>query len=179
MKADGGASAGQSLETERLDMRWLTADDAPFMLRIWNDPAFVRYVGDRGLRSDDDARRALESGPLRMYADFGYGPYYLSLRHTGAPVGVCGLFRRKGLDDPDIGFALLPEYRGGGYAREAAEAVVTQARTTLGLARLTAIVSAENRHSVRLIEKLGLSFDRMLALEGDDREACLYAVEWR
>lgn len=174
----GGARTRPSLTTERLRMRWLTAEDASFMLGIWNDPTFVHFVGDRGLRTDDDARRALEDGPLRLYDAYGYGPYHLSLRSDGTPVGVCGLFRREGLEDPDIGFALLPGFRGGGYAREAAEAVVDQARNVLRLARLTAIVAAENTHSIRLIEKLGLRFDRMLRLKGDDRDACLYAVDW-
>lgn len=167
-----------SLTTERLQMRWLTAGDAAFMLSIWNDPTFVHFVGDRGLRSDDDARRTLEDGPLRLYDTYGYGPYHLSLRTDGTPIGVCGLFRRDGLEDPDIGFALLPKFRGGGYAWEAAKAVVDDARNRLGLGRLTAIVAAENTHSVRLIEKLGMRFDRMLRLRGDDRDACLYAVDW-
>lgn len=168
-----------TLSTERLELRWLTVDDAEFMLRIWNDTAFVRFVGDRGVRSEDDARHAIASGPLRLYADYGYGPYRLELRETGEPIGICGLFRRAGLPDADIGFALLPPYRRAGYAREAADAVVRQARDVLGLERLTAIVAAENSDSVRLIGRLGLRFERTLRLGGDDRDACLYAVAWR
>lgn len=170
---------GPVLSTARLALRWLTTADADFMLQIWNDSDFVRYVGDRGLRSDRDARFAIENGPLRLYSQFGYGPYLLTLKSTGEPIGICGLFRRERLPDPDIGFALLPGYRGHGYAREAADAVVEQARHSLKLTRLTAIVAAENEDSVRLIEKLGLRFEQMLRLGGDDREACLYAVDWQ
>ncbi len=171
-------AAGSTLSTGRLALRWVTTDDADFMLRIWNDNEFLRFVGDRGLRSDEEARQAIETGPLRLYAEFGYGPYLVTLKPHGEPIGICGLFRREGLPDPDIGFALLPAYRGKGYAREAADVIVEQAQRVLGLTRLTAIVSSENTDSVRLIEALGLQFEQVLRLGGDDRDACLYAVDW-
>lgn len=167
------------LTTARLHLRWLTPADAAFMLRIWNDPAFVRYVGDRGLRTEDDARQALLAGPLALYERYGYGPYLLSLQLTGSPAGICGLFRREGLADADLGFALLPGYCGLGYAREAADAVLTHARNDLGLTRLTAIVAPDNSPSRSLISKLGLSFERMLRVPGDERDACLYGVDWQ
>lgn len=171
-------TASPTLSTERLALRWVTTDDADFLLRIWNDAEFLRFVGDRGLRSSDDARQAIERGLLRLYAEFGYGPYLLTVKPDGEPIGICGLFRREGLPDPDIGFALLPGYRGKGYAREAADAVIEQARRALGLNRLTAIVSPENVNSVRLLETLGLRFEQVLRLGGDDRDACLYAIDW-
>jgi RimJ/RimL family protein N-acetyltransferase len=168
-----------TLSTERLYLRWLTPEDAAFMLRIWNDPTFVRYVGDRGLRTEDDARQALSAGPLTTYERYGYGPYLVCLQATGRPAGICGLFRRQGLDDPDIGYALLPEYRGLGLAREAADAVIEHARVDLGLTRLTAIVAADNASSLGLIQRLGLSFERMISLPGEDEPACLYGVDWQ
>lgn len=168
-----------TLTTERLHLRWLTPDDASFMLRIWNDPAFLRYVGDRGLRTEEDARQALLAGPLTLYDCYGYGPYLLSLQTNGSPAGICGLFRREGLADADLGFALLPGYCGLGYAREAADAVIAHARNDLGLTRLTAIVAPDNAPSRSLISKLGLSFERMLRVPGDERDACLYGVDWQ
>ena len=168
-----------ALATGRLRLRWLTQDDAAFMLRIWNDPAFLRYVGDRGLRSESDARAALLAGPLTMYERYGYGPYLLCLRSNGMPVGICGLFRREGLADPDIGFALLPEFCGRGYAREAAEAVIAHARDELGLGRLTAIVAADNAPSLALIRRLGLEFEKTLRVPGDDHDACLFGIDWQ
>lgn len=148
------------------------------MLAIWNDPAFVRHVGDRGIRTIDQAKDALAKGPLRLYRDYGYGPYRLSLIGSDDAIGICGLFRRDGLDDADIGFALLPGYYGQGYASEAAIAVTEHARDVLGLRRLTAIVSPLNRPSIALIEKLDMRFERMIRMPGDDDEICLYSIDW-
>jgi RimJ/RimL family protein N-acetyltransferase len=171
-------AAAPTLQTERLRLRWLSMDDADLMLAVWNEPTFVRYVGDRGIRTLDEARSALAAGPLKLYDDYGYGPYRMTAREGGAAMGTCGLFRRENLDDPDIGFALLPEYWGKGYALEAATAVVTHARDAMRLERLTAIVSPENRSSIKLIEKLGLSREGPIRMPGEDSDVLLYGVDW-
>lgn len=166
------------ITTERLGLRRFTLDDAGLMLAIWNDPAFVRFVGDRGVRSIEDAKNALTDSVLRLYAEYGYGPFRVALKAGDIPIGICGLFRREGLEDPDVGFALLPDYCGKGCAFEAARAVIEHARDELGLERLTAIVSADNVASIRLIQKLGLTFERVLHLPGDD-DVDLYAMRLR
>ena len=169
-----------TLYTERLDLEWLTLDDAALMLEIWNDPGFLRYVGDRGIRTIDDAKAAITAGPLSLYAEHGYGPYRMTLRESGAAVGICGLFRRDYLDDPDIGFAVLPAHCRQGLALEAARAVIEHARQDLGLRRLTAIVSPGNAASIALIEKLGLRFESMIHADGDENPpVSLYAVDWQ
>ena len=168
-----------SLETERLYLRRITVDDADLMLAIWNDPSFVRNVGDRGIHTLSQARDAVRSGPLQLYASFGYGPFAMVRKSDGRRAGVCGLFKREILEHPDIGFALLPDYRGTGLAREASLAVIAHARDDLGLEELTAIVSPDNVPSIALIEKLGLSFSRMITMPGDDKEICLYGVVLR
>lgn len=165
-----------SLETERLLLRRVTLGDAGLMLAIWNDPAFVRYVGDRGIRTIAEAQEALKDGAFKLYDDYGYGPYAMSLMEDGSLIGICGLFRRENLDDPDIGFAVLPDYCGNGYAGEAARAVVAHARDDLGIKCLTAIVSPENSASIGLINKLGLTFDRGITMPGDDEEISLYSM---
>jgi len=167
---------GWFLETERLLLRRVTLDDAGSMLSIWNDPAFVRHVGDRGIRSVEEARTALQEGAFRLYEEHGYGPYCMSRKADGALVGICGLFRRDNLDDPDIGFGVLPEYCGMGLAGEAARAVVAHARDDLGIEYLTAIVSPGNTASIGLIEKLGLKFERGITMPGDEEEISLYRM---
>jgi len=162
------------LETDRLYLRRVTLEDADLMMAIWNDPAFVRYVGDRGVRTIEQAREALLSGPLRLFADYGYGPYAVVRKSDDARLGICGLFRRENLEHPDIGFALLPDSCGKGLASEAAQAVLAHARDDLQLEEITAIVSPENKRSIALIEKLGLSFAGMIRMPGDQDDICLY-----
>ena len=163
-----------SLFTERLELKHLTLDDAALMLAIWNDPAFVRYVGDRGIRTVESAQEAMRNGILKLYDDYGYGPFRIALRDSGEAIGISGLFRRDGLDIPDIGYATLPEYCGKGYAYEAASAVVEYAASGLNLDRLIAIISPENTASIRLIGKLGFDFAKMHRMPGDDDDVCIY-----
>ena len=164
------------IETERLRLRPVTIDDAELMLSVWNDPAFMRNVVDREIRTAEQAREALRDGALKLFADFGYGPYCMSLKPDGTMIGICGLFKRENLDDPDIGFAVLPDYCGKGYAGEAAGAVVNYARDDLDLGILTAIVSPDNAASIGLIEKLGLRFERMITMPGEEEAICLYSM---
>lgn len=166
------------IETERLRMRWLTLDDADLMLAVWNDPAFVRYVGDRGIRTTEQAAAAMETGALRLYAEHGFGPYRVALKSDDTAIGICGVFARAGLDEPDIGFALLPAYCKQGYAYESAIAVVDHTRDELRLPRLTAIVSPENAASVGLIRKLGLQFESMIRLPDEDADISLYGISF-
>ena len=164
------------LETERLLLQRVTLNDAGLMLAVWNDPAFIRHVGDRGIRTVAEAEVALKEGAFKLYDDYGYGPYRMSLKVAGPPIGICGLFRRDNLDDPDIGFATLPDYCGKGFAAEAARAVIAHARDDLRIRRLTAIVSPENLASVRLIQKLGMSFERGITMPGEENEISLYSM---
>ena len=169
-------ATGFGIETARLRLRELTLADAELMLAIWNDPAFIRFVGDRGIRTLEDAQAAMTTGALKLYEDYGYGPYGVVLRGQGTPIGICGLFRREELDEPDIGFATLPAYCGNGYAYEASKAVLEYARDKLGIPRLTAIVSPENEASVGLIRKLGLRFERMHRMADDDEDVAIYGI---
>ncbi len=167
-----------NLQTQRLNLRWLTPGDELLLLAVWNDPAFIHNVGDRGVRTLEQAAEAMANGPLQLYSDYGYGPFRVALADGDEPIGICGLFKRDNLEDPDIGFALLPDFCGKGLAFEAAAAVAKHAQEALGLKRMTAIVSPGNAASIGLIEKLGLRFDSMLTMPGDDEEICLYSVDW-
>ena len=162
------------LETDRLQLRWLNDDDADLMLAIWNDPAFIRYVGDRGVRTLDEALSAMREGVFKLYREFGYGPYRMSLHDSDEAMGICGLFKRENLEYPDIGYGLLPAFCGKGYAFEAAEAVVRHAREHMRLPELCAIVTPENTRSVHLLEKLGMMAGKSIRMPGDDEDVVLY-----
>jgi RimJ/RimL family protein N-acetyltransferase len=167
---------GWQLETARLRLRRVSLDDADLMLAIWNDPAFIRNVGDRRIRSIAEAHKEMQAGALRLYAKHGYGPYAMVLRTDGERIGICGLFKRDNLEYPDIGFAVMPEHCGRGYAEESARAVVAHASDDLGLDKLAAIVSPGNTASIRLIEKLGLVFERMITMTGEEQAIRLYSM---
>lgn len=162
------------LETERLRLRPVTVDDTELMLAVWNDPAFIRNVSDRGIRTVEQAREAIKGGAQKLFEDYGYGPYCMSLKSDGTLIGICGLFKRENLEDPDIGFSVLPDFCGKGYAGEGAAAVVDYAHNELEIAVLAAIVSRTNAPSIGLIRKLGLTFDQMITMPGDDDAICLY-----
>ena len=162
------------LATERLVLRRLVADDADFILELMNDPDWLRFIGDRGIRTADDARGYIATGPGGMYARLGFGLYAVELREDQTPIGICGLVERDWLEDVDLGFAFLPRFRGLGYAHEAAAATLEYARDTLRLDRVLAIVSPDNHDSVRLLTKLGLTFQRMARPAAEADEVCVF-----
>lgn len=158
--------------TARLEFRELVAGDAAFLLRLMTDPSYIANIGDRGLRTVDEAAAFLESGPRAHYAQQGFGLWRLGL-HDGTPIGICGLIRRAVLADVDIGYALLPEFTGMGHAREAARGTLDFARDVLGLARLVAVVNPDNARSLRLLADLGFAHEGMVRLAPEQPEICL------
>lgn len=167
------------LETERLILRHLALDDAGFIRELVNDPGWLRFIGDRGVRSLEDARAYIRKGPMAMYEAFGFGLYAVEQLGEGGPIGLCGLVKRESLPEVDLGFAFLPRYRGQGFAREAARAVLAEARERFALARLLAIAAPDNVASIRLIEALGFRFERVMRLSPEDSGTRVYAIELR
>ncbi|MGH8198143.1 MAG: GNAT family N-acetyltransferase [Steroidobacteraceae bacterium] len=158
------------LATKRLELLQFTTDDAEFVLRVVNEPSFLRFIGDRGVRSIDDARRYIADGPSAGYARYGYGLLRVVRKADGASIGMCGVLKRDTLPEPDLGFSFLPEHWSRGYALESARAVMTHARDLLRLGRILAITTVDNKSSIRLLGKLGFGFDRMITI-GDDTTA--------
>lgn len=163
------------LETERLILRWLSVDDSEFMLELLNDPSWLRFIGDRGASTVDDARDYILSKVVAMYERVGFGLYLTELKNDGTPIGICGLIKRDSLEDVDIGFAFLPEFCGKGYAYESASAVMAFGKSVLGLNRIVAITSPDNDRSVSLLEKLGFNFEKMVKLSNGGDEDMLFA----
>ena len=164
------------VETDRLVLRRLTTDDAEFILELLNEPSFLQYIGDKGVRTLDDARRYLLTGPMDSYERHGFGLYLTALKESGVPIGMCGLLKRETLDDVDIGFAFLPKYWLKGYAFESASAVMDYSRDTLGLERIVAVTAPDNTGSIRVLEKLGMRFEKMVRLAEDGPESKLFAA---
>lgn len=164
-------------ETPRLRLRWLDDGDAGFIVDLLNDADFIRYVGDRGVRTLTAAEHYLAEGPVAAYARDGFSLNAVELKATGELAGICGLLRRAGMDDVEIGFAFLPRFRGLGYALEAAEAALQVGFENLGLRRIVAITALDNEDSMRLLGRLGLRFERLLTLPGQSEPLRLFARE--
>jgi len=151
---EGSADTAPVIETERLSLHRLDAADAPFILELVNQPGWLRFIGDRNVHDLDAARRYIENGPQAMYRHYGYGLYRVQLQ-AGLPIGLCGLVKRAGLEDVDLGFALLAGFEGRGYAREAAAASLAHAAREHGLTRIAAITDPANARSIRLLQAVG------------------------
>ena len=163
--------------TERLSLRWLEPSDGAFILQLVNDPDWLRYIGDRGIRTLADAEAYIETGPRAMYARLGFGLYAISVNRGRHLIGMCGLIQRDTLPHIDIGYALLPAFRGHGYALEAAQACVALARDTFKVHRLLAIASPDNAASARLLNKLGMQLEQTLELVPGSSPVAMYALE--
>jgi len=156
------------LETERLRLRTFTIADAAFVLELLNTPSWLQFIGDRGIRTLEQAQSYLANGPIMSYATYGFGLYLVELKETGNAIGMCGLLKRNYLEHMDIGYALLPQYEGQGYAHEIAAATLNYAFTKLHLMHLAAITDTRNVRSVKLLEKLGFQFKELITIEEKD-----------
>jgi RimJ/RimL family protein N-acetyltransferase len=169
------SGGGGVVETARLSLRELAETDDAFALELVNEPDWLRFIGDKGVRTLEDARRYLRDGPIASYRKNGFGLWAVETRAAGDATGICGLIRRAELENVDLGFAFLARYRGRGYAREAAAAVVELARERFGLARIVAITDPANERSIRVLERVGFAFERRWRKPPGEEELALFA----
>ena len=165
-----------TLVSRRLEIRDLTLADAPFIWELVNDDDWLRYIGDRNVHTIEDGERYITEGPMASYAAHGFGLWCVTLRATQTAIGICGLLKRDWLDDVDLGFALLPEFRGQGYAFEAAQLTLAHAMDTLKQTRVAAIVSPENAPSRALLQRLGMTERGAVRAPNAERDVLLYAI---
>lgn len=157
------------LETDRLLLRELNLGDVPFILSLLNSPGWLKYIGDRGVKNEEQAKDYLLNGPLKSYRENGFGLYLVEERISKLPIGLCGLLKRETLENPDLGFAFLSDYMGKGFAFEAANAVLEYTKSELKLPTILAIVLPNNQPSIKLLEKLGFQYQKTLQVkEGED-----------
>lgn len=151
-------------------------DDAPFILTLVNEPSFLRYIGDKQVRTLADARQYILNGPLASYERHGFGLLLVELKESHTAIGMCGLLKREELPDPDIGFAFLPAFWNKGFAFEAASAVLKDGRERLGVERILAITSLDNEASIKLLQRLGFNFDKVVRLSADGEQVKLFVA---
>jgi len=164
------------LETQRLILRRLNAGDAPFILTLLNEPSFIRYIGDKSVRDLEGAQQYILNGPVASYDRHGFGLNLVELKESQTPIGICGLLKRDELPDPDIGFALVPDFWSKGFAFEAATAVLQDARARLSVERILAITSLDNEASINLLERLGFKFEKVTQLTAGGEQVRLFTL---
>jgi len=163
-------------ETKRLLISKFTLEDAPFFIELVNTPKFKKYIGDRKTNTIEQAQKRIKEGHLKSYSEFGYGFYKLLLKEEdNKPIGTNGLIKRETLELPDIGFAMLPEYENKGYGFESSQAVLKLAKDTFNIQKIGAITLEHNINSIKLIEKLGLVYEKMVKPFDEDKELMLFA----
>lgn len=155
------------MKTERLHLAPLAIGDADFILELLNTPGWLQYIGDRNVHSIEEAEAFIRNGPLASFEQNGYGAYCMTERETGKRIGTCGLYKREGLDHPDLGFAMLPGYEGKGYAMEASQAILDLSRK-LDLQHVLAITAKDNQRSIRLLERLGFQWQGYTLFPNDE-----------
>ena len=161
-------------KTESLTLREFTTEDAPFILELLNDPAWIKFIGDRGVRNLKDARTYIHERLIISYQEQGFGMWLVE--KEGISIGTCGLLKRDYLDELDIGFAFLPAYRGKGYAYEAAKGMMVYAKDVLKKKRLLAFVLVGNHKSIALLKRLGMQYQRNFRIPDDDADLELYEI---
>jgi RimJ/RimL family protein N-acetyltransferase len=163
------------LYTERLVVRPLAETDAEFIFELVNEPGWLKNIGDKNVRTLDDARRYIANGPVASYSANGFGLCAVELKETGEAIGICGLIKRDSLSHPDIGFAFLERFWSRGFGVESARAVMDFAQNDLGLDRVLAITNPDNKGSIKVLGKIGLSFEKMIRMPGEEKEIKLFA----
>ena len=164
------------INTDRLTLRQFNLSDTEFIVQLLNNPSFIQNIGDRGVRTIADAEKYLENGPISSYERNGFGLLAVTLTDTGQIIGMCGLIKRPTLEDVDIGYAFLPEFWSKGYAFESVQTVMSHAKEVIGLKRVVAIVDPANARSIRLLEKIGMTFEKMVKLSEDDIDLKLFSI---
>lgn len=164
------------VKTERLILREISEADADFILNVLNQSSFIKYIGDRNVRTLKQAGEYIKSRMMISYEQFGFGMYLVELRESQIPIGVCGFVKRESLPDADIGFAFLEEFEGKGFGFESSKAVLKYGKNVLGFKRVLAIASQNNHTSHKLLEKLGFKFERLIKLPHDAEELKMFSA---
>ncbi|GAB3703801.1 GNAT family N-acetyltransferase [Spirosoma flavus] len=165
------------ISTDRLIIRKLALEDASFIIELLNTPGWLQFIGDRGIRTLNDAQAYIQNSALKNYEELGYGPYLIHHKADNQLIGMSGLFKRETLDYPDVGFALMPDYMANGYGYEAASAVIEYAKSALQLPRVYGITNPSNNQSIKLLKKLGMILEGSFAFGPEKKETLLFKYE--
>jgi len=160
----------KSFETERLILRPTSEEDSEFLVALLNTPKWLKYIGDRNVRSVEDAKAYVTNRIKPQLERLGYGNYTVIRKTDYAKIGACGLYDRDGIEGIDLGFAFLPKYEQQGYAFEAANRMLQAGLEEFGLSEIKAIATKDNHASHKLLTRLGFEFEKTVQLPTDFKE---------
>lgn len=163
------------IETERLTLREFTTADTQFIIQLLNSPGWLEFIGDRNVKTEEQAVNYLLNGPVKSYRENGFGLSLVESKESKTPIGMCGLIKRDHLDNPDIGFAFLPEFTGKGFAYEIVKATMDYAKDVLNISTVLAVTVPANEKSIKLLEKIGLKFYETITFPGETEELMLFS----
>ena len=168
----------QIAETKRLILSKITTNDAAFILELMNSPGWLKYIGDRNIKTVEAATVHIENNQLKCYKTYGFGYYKIQIKAENLKtIGTCGLLKRDELEHVDVGFSLLPNYHGKGYGFEAVTEIMNLAKSEFNMKRICAITLPINKPSIHLLEKLGLSYQKTVKPFDNDEELLLFAKD--
>ena len=165
-----------TFETDRLRLRPFNLNDSLFIIQLLNSPGWLEFIGDRNVKTEDQAKNYLIKGPILSYRQNGFGLSMVELKTDTIPIGMCGILKRESLENPDIGFAFLPEFNGQGYAYEIALATLTYASVHLNMPVVWAITVSANASSIKLLEKIGMRYKNKFSFPNEKEELLLYSI---
>jgi RimJ/RimL family protein N-acetyltransferase len=167
------------LRTERLLLRQWRDDDLDSLAAMYADPEVMRYIRDGTVQSRDDTTAHM-TRMRQHWDDHGFGLFAAELLETGELTGWVGLavpyFLPEILPAVEIGWRLGRSFWGAGLATEGARAALRFGLVDQGLERLVSIRQVENVRSARVMEKIGLTFDRRTTAPGNGRPVDVYAI---
>ncbi len=163
------------IQTDRLRLREFTLEDTKFIIELLNSPEWIRFIGDKNVKTEKQAKDYLKNGPIKSYLENGFGLFLVEKKDNKESIGMCGIIRRHNLENPDIGFAFLPDFNSNGYAYEITSATLMYAKNKLKIPKISAITLRDNEKSIRLLEKIGLHFIKTICLSNNEEELLLYS----
>lgn len=164
-----------TFETDRLKLRPFNLNDSLFIIQLLNSPGWLEFIGDRNVKTEEQAKNYLIKGPILSYRQNGFGLSMVELKTDTIPIGMCGILKRESLENPDIGFAFLPEFTGQGYAYEITKATLTYASVNLNMPVVWAITVSANASSIKLLEKIGMRYKNKFSFPNEKEELLLYS----
>ena len=161
------------LETERLIIRKFTPEDLPALIELRADPEVNKFLGGTKFQNAEAISKRFQFY-LECYDKFGFGVCAIVWKETGKMCGWSGLMPLEDTGEIEVGYGMAREFWGKGIGFECARAWLEYGFEKAGLDRIVAIALPENTASWRIMEKLGMRYEKNAVHYGS--ECVFYAI---